>query len=60
MKTVKLTEDELITIKIALFSHIQQIRKDIQQAQQEGKNTTFQEQVLAEAQQTFEALNSAN
>ncbi|MEK4949089.1 hypothetical protein NST12_01705 [Bacillus sp. FSL W8-1127] len=43
MKTVKLTEDELITIKIALFSHIQQIRKDIQQAQQEGKNTTFQE-----------------
>ncbi|WP_238979986.1 hypothetical protein [Geobacillus sp. YHL] len=60
LKTIKLTENELVTIKVALFSHMQHIRKDIEQAKQEGKDTSFQEQALAEAQQAFEALNFAN
>lgn len=59
MKTLKLTENELVTIKTALFSHMQHIRKDIEQAKQKGKDTSFQEQALAEAQQAFEVLNFA-
>jgi len=57
MKTLKLTENELVTLKVALYSHMQIIRKDIEQAKQEGKDTSFQEQALAEAQQAFEVLN---
>ena len=57
MKTLKLTENELVTLKVALYSHMQIIRKDIEQAKREGKDTSFQEQALAEAQQAFEALN---
>lgn len=59
MKTLKLTENELVTIKVALFSHIQQMRKDIEQAKREGKDTSFQEQALQDAQNAFEALNFA-
>jgi hypothetical protein len=59
MKTVKLTENELVTLKVALFLHIQHIRKDIEQAKREGKDTSFQEQALQDAQQAFEALNFA-
>ncbi|MED1457847.1 hypothetical protein, partial [Bacillus smithii] len=33
MKTIKLTEEELIIIKAALISHMQTIRKDILKAQ---------------------------
>lgn len=56
MKTLKLTENELVTIKTALFSHMQLICKDIEQAKFEGKNTSFQEQILKEVQQAFKAL----
>lgn len=59
MKTLKLTENELVTIKVALFSHIQQMRKDIEQAKRQGKDASFQEQALQEAQQAFEALSFA-
>ncbi|ASA96521.1 hypothetical protein [Anoxybacillus flavithermus] len=59
IKTLKLTENELVTIKVALFSHMQQMRKDIEQAKRQGKDTSFQEQALQEAQQAFEALNFA-
>ena len=59
MKTLKLTENELVTIKVALFSHMQIIKKDIEQAKREGKDTSFQEQALQDAQQAFEALNFA-
>lgn len=59
MKTLKLTENELVTIKVALFSHMQQMRKDIEQAKREGKDTSFQEQALQDAQNAFEALNFA-
>ena len=59
MKTIKLTENELVAIKVALFSHIQQMRKDIEQAKRQGKDTSFQEQALQEAQQAFEALSFA-
>jgi low affinity Fe/Cu permease len=59
MKTLKLTENELVTIKVALFSHMQQMRKDIEQAKRQGKDTSFQEQALQEAQQAFEALSFA-
>ncbi|WP_339210094.1 hypothetical protein NSQ41_12855 [Aeribacillus sp. FSL K6-8210] len=59
MKTIKINENELITIKNALFSHMQHIRKDIKQAKREGKDTSFQEQILQDAQQAFEALNFA-
>jgi len=59
MKTIKINENELITIKNALFSHMQHIRKDIEQAKREGKDTSFQEQILQDAQQAFEALNFA-
>ncbi|MED0717430.1 hypothetical protein [Aeribacillus composti] len=56
MKTLKLTENELVTIKTALFSHMQLICKDIEQAKRECKNTSFQEQILKEVQQAFKAL----
>jgi uncharacterized protein involved in propanediol utilization len=56
---VKLTENELVTIKVALFSHMQIIKKDIEQAKREEKDTSFQEQTLREAQQTFETLSFA-
>ena len=59
MKTLKLTENEFVTLKVALFSHMQIIKKDMEQAKREGKDTSFQEQALAEAQQAFEALNFA-
>ena len=59
MKTLKLTENELVTLKIALFSHMQQMRKDIEQAKREGKDTSFQEQALQDAQNAFEALSYA-
>ncbi|SFA52308.1 hypothetical protein SAMN05216169_103213 [Anoxybacillus pushchinoensis] len=59
MKTLKLTETELVSIKVALYSHIQQMRKDIEQAKREGKDTSFQEQALQDAQQAFEALSFA-
>ncbi|MGG4000727.1 hypothetical protein [Anoxybacillus kestanbolensis] len=59
MKTLKLTENELVTIKVALFSHIQQMRKDIEQAKRQGKDTSFQEQALQDAQNAFEALSYA-
>ena len=59
MKTLKLTENELVTLKVAIFSHMQHIRKDIEQAKREGKDTSFQEQALQDAQQAFEALNFA-
>lgn len=59
MKTLKLSENELVAIKVALFSHIQQMRKDIEQAKRQGKDTSFQEQALQEAQQAFEALSFA-
>lgn len=59
MKTLKLTENELVTLKVALYSHMQIIRKDMEQAKREGKDTSFQEQALQDAQQAFEALNFA-
>ncbi|AKS37680.1 hypothetical protein NP92_04220 [Anoxybacillus gonensis] len=59
MKTLKLTENELVAIKVALFSHMQQMRKDIEQAKREGKDTSFQEQALQDAQNAFEALSFA-
>lgn len=59
MKTIKLTETELVTIKVSLYSYMQHIRKDIEQAKREGKDTSFQEQALQDAQQAFEALNFA-
>lgn len=59
MKTLKLSENELVTIKVALFSHMQQMRKDIEQAKRQGKDTSFQEQALQDAQNAFEALNFA-
>lgn len=59
MKTLKLTENELVTIKVALFSHIQQMRKDIEVSKREGKDTSFQEQALQDAQNAFEALSYA-
>ena len=59
MKTVKLTEEELVTLKVALISYMQLIKKDIEQAQREGKNTSLQEQTLTEAKQAFEVLNFA-
>lgn len=59
IKTLKLTENELVSIKVALFSHIQQMRKDIEQAKRQGKDTSFQEQALQDAQNAFEALNFA-
>jgi hypothetical protein len=58
VKTVKLTENELVTIKVALFSHMQIIK--IEQAKLEEKDVSFQEQALREAQQAFEALSFAN
>ncbi|WP_339171233.1 hypothetical protein [Anoxybacillus sp. FSL W8-1294] len=57
MKTLKLTETELVTIKVALYSHIQQMRKDIEQAKREGKDTSFLNQALQDAQNAFEALS---
>lgn len=59
IKTLKLTENELVSIKVALFSYIQQMRKDIEQAKREEKDTSFQEQALQDAQNAFEALNFA-
>lgn len=59
MKTVKLTEQELVTIKVALFSHMQQMRKDIDQAKREGKDASFLDQALQDAQNAFEALSFA-
>ena len=59
MKTLKLTENELVTLKIALFSHMQQMRKDIEISKREGKDTSFQEQALQDAQNAFEALSFA-
>ena len=59
MKTLKLTENELVTLKIALFSHMQQMRKDIEISKREGKDTSFQEQALQDAQNAFEALSYA-
>ena len=59
MKTVKLTENELVAVKVALFSHMQQMRKDIEQAKRQGKDTSFQEQALQDAQNAFEALSFA-
>lgn len=52
MKTVKLTEQELATLKAVLFTEIQRVKKE----KAAGANV---DDLLQQYQQAFEALNYA-
>lgn len=59
MKTVKLTETELATMKAALHMQIQNIEKEIRRAKKDGKNIEPLVEIKTEYQQAFEALSFA-
>ena len=59
MKTVKLTETELATIKAAIHVQIQNIEKEIRWAKKDGKNIEPLVEIKTEYQQAFEALSFA-
>ncbi|OAO80933.1 hypothetical protein [Anoxybacillus flavithermus] len=52
MKTLKLTENELATIKAVLYTHIQQMKRE----KQNGANV---DDLLEQYEQAFEALSFA-
>lgn len=52
MKTVKLAENELATIKAVLYTHIQQMKRE----KQNGANV---DDLLQQYEQAFEALSFA-
>jgi hypothetical protein len=60
MKTLKLTEKELATLKATIWGQLQNINRDIQTADEAGKDTTFLLEMKQELEDVFEALNFAN
>lgn len=59
MKTVKLTNEELATLKSAVWAQIQLIEKEIKWAKKEGKNIDSLIEIREQYQNAFEALNFA-
>lgn len=60
MKTIKVTEKELATLKAAVWGQIQNVNKDIRIAKETGKDTSFLIELKKEFEQAFEALKYAN
>ncbi|KPC98691.1 hypothetical protein LR69_03025 [Geobacillus sp. BCO2] len=60
MKTVKVTEKELATLKSAVWAQLQNINRDIRIAKETGKDTSFLMELKREFEEVFEALKYAN
>ncbi|REJ23719.1 MAG: hypothetical protein C6W54_11130 [Bacillaceae bacterium] len=59
MKTVKLTNEELATLKSAVLAQIQSIEKEIKWAKEDGENIDSLVEIREQYQNAFEALNFA-
>lgn len=59
MKTVKLTDKELATIKAAVWGQIQNINRDIRIASEAGKDTSILLELKRDLEEVFEALSFA-
>jgi hypothetical protein len=60
LKTVKLSDKELATIKAAVWEQIQNINKDIRIAKETGKDTSILIEMKRDLETAFEALSFAN
>jgi hypothetical protein len=60
LKTVKLSDKELATIKAAVWGQIQKIKQDIRFAQEKGKDTSFLSEMKRDLETAFEALSFTN
>ncbi|WP_031408004.1 hypothetical protein [Geobacillus vulcani] len=60
MKTIKVTEKELATLKSAVWAQLQNINRDIRIAQEKGKDASFLLELKREFEEVFEALKYAN
>jgi hypothetical protein len=60
MKTVKLTDKELATLKATVWGQLQNINRDIRIANEAGKDTSFLDEMKRDLEEVFEALNFAN
>jgi len=59
LKTVKLSDKELATIKAAVWEQIQNINKDIRIAKETGKDTSILIEMKRDLETAFEALSFA-
>jgi hypothetical protein len=59
-KTVKLSDKELATLKVAVWGQLQNINRDIRIAQEKGKDTFILLEIKRDLEETFEALSFAN
>ncbi|MBA2876885.1 hypothetical protein [Thermaerobacillus caldiproteolyticus] len=60
MKTIKVTEKELATIKAAVWGQLQSVNREIRFAQEQGKDISFLLELKREFEEVFEALKYAN
>ncbi|MGG3210972.1 hypothetical protein ABEO92_13305 [Geobacillus stearothermophilus] len=60
LKTVKLSDKELATIKSAVWAQLQNINRDIRIASETGKDTSILREIKRDLEQAFEALSFAN
>ncbi|AMV11560.1 hypothetical protein GT3570_11565 [Geobacillus thermoleovorans] len=59
LKTVKLSDKELATIKAAVWGQIQNINRDIRIASEAGKDTSILLELKRDLEEVFEALSFA-
>jgi hypothetical protein len=59
MKTVKLTEREIATLKAAVWGQLQNINRDIRIASETGKDTSILSEMKRDLETAFEALSFA-
>ncbi|GLH62375.1 hypothetical protein [Parageobacillus sp. G301] len=59
MKTVKLTEKEIATLKAAVWGQLQNINRDIRIASETGKDTSILSEMKRDLETAFEALSFA-
>jgi hypothetical protein len=59
MKTIKVTDKELATLKAVVWAQLQDINRDICIAQETGRDTFILCEIKRDLEQAFEALNFA-
>ena len=59
LKTVKLSDKELATIKAAVWGQIQNINRDIRTVSETGRDTSILDEMKRDLETAFEALSFA-